>query len=1090
MTTPKSPNKASYSSSDLTFIMNEGDNNLSQRFEALLKSTKSFDCLVGYFYLSGFHKIHHSLVGTEKIRILIGIETDRSTFNLIEKGNSENNIQNLSHAEARACVPGSIVKELESSDDSSDVESGVMKFIEWIKSGKLEVRAWPHDSRKIHAKVYVMTFNDGDRDTGRVITGSSNLTQSGLVQNLEFNVELKNKSDHHFALDKFNELWKDSVDVTSDYVATIENKSPFAHFSPVELYLKLLYEYFRAELNYSGANEIYLPEGYKRLKYQADAVLNLKRIIDEYGGAFLSDVVGLGKTYMSAMLALQINEPCLVIAPPHLLDEKNPGSWVRVFRKFGVRGYKTESLGKLESLIKSTSDLDSYTTVFIDESHRFRTQDTINYDLLSRICKGKRVVLVSATPLNNSPHDILSQLKLFQASRNSTIPNLKNLESFFSNLTTKLKKLDKKRDYDAYVRIVKENSHLIRERILKYLMVRRTRGEIVKYYGEDLKAQGMMFPTVSDPVPLFYKFNENEADVFNQTINLLTKEFKYSRYTALLYYQGAREAGQSELQTHKNLAKFMKILTIKRLESSFPAFKRTIENYISAYEKFIDQFTKGGRVFISKKHISRIFDLLDNDDYDSVQKLIDDDRAEELPAKEFKETFLVDLKDDLKALLKIRELWKTLTRDPKWESFKEILKNEKRLKESKLIIFTESMETANYLYHKIKTELDPKVFVFTGASSEPDRETVIINFDDKVSDSERKDDYRIIIATDVLAEGVNLHRSNVVINYDIPWNPTRMIQRVGRINRVDTKFKEIFTYNFFPTDEGDNEIKLRANAESKIHAFIQMLGADSRLLSDTEEPSSHDIFSKLNSKETITGEDPNEESELAYLTEIRNIREKNPDLFDRIKRLPRKARSSKLSTVVSDISLPSLLTYFRKGKLDKFYIGKSSGIIEEIDFLQTAKLLKPKDYSEPRITIPHNVYYKLIKSNIEAFESSMREDEDQSSVGVGRGNTSDAFILKRLRANDIKNCKTYTDEDDEFIQNVIKIFEEGLVPKLTAKKLAESIKDRSNIEPMKVLGVLKKYIKDDLFLRNPAAARSTGSTVRESILSSYIYKSE
>ncbi|MBE0541666.1 MAG: SWF/SNF helicase family protein [Verrucomicrobia bacterium] len=191
-----------------------------------------------------------------------------------------------------------------------------------------------------------------------------------------------------------------------------------------------------------------------------------------------------------------------------------------------------------------------------------------------------------------------------------------------------------------------------------------------------------------------------------------------------------------------------------------------------------------------------------------------------------------------------------------------MLKKTDLLKTGKLIIFTESKETAVYLAGKIRDEVDSKVLLFTGESLKTVREDVIANFDAKAY--RPKDEYRILVATEVLAEGVNLHRSNVVINYDIPWNPTRLIQRVGRVNRVDTKFDKIHTYNFFPTEEGNDLIKLREAAEAKIHAFIQMLGADARLLTEGEEIVSHDLFARWNSKKTITGEDEDEESELKF----------------------------------------------------------------------------------------------------------------------------------------------------------------------------------------------------------------------------------
>src|SRR5580658_7216614 len=273
-----------------------------------------------------------------------------------------------------------------------------------------------------------MSFVAGHIDKGRVITGSSNFSESGLVANLEFNVELKNRTDYEFALAKFNELWAHAVEVSEIYVQTVELRSPFAKFTPHDLFLKFLYEYFQAELSHSlDTDSAYLPARFKKLKYQDDAVTAARRTLDEYGGVFLSDVVGLGKTYMAAMLAQQLPGRSLVIAPPHLLDKNNRGSWPNVFGDFHVPHTDFESIGKLEDLL--ARDTSKYANVFIDESHRFRTEATQTYEMLAQICRGKRVILVSATPMNNTPRDILSQVKLFQNGKNSTIPNVRNLET-------------------------------------------------------------------------------------------------------------------------------------------------------------------------------------------------------------------------------------------------------------------------------------------------------------------------------------------------------------------------------------------------------------------------------------------------------------------------------------------------------------------------------------------------------------------------------------------------------------------------------------------------------------------------------------
>jgi len=157
-----------------------------------------------------------------------------------------------------------------------------------------------------------------------------------------------------------------------------------------------------------------------------------------------------------------------------------------------------ESLGKLDKLLDR--GLDKYTNIIIDEAHRFRTETTISYEQLAEICRGKRVILVTATPYNNTPKDILSLLKLFQKAKKSTIPNLSDLESFFSVLEKKLKNLDRKKDYPKYIKTVKENAREIREKVLKYLMVRRTRTEIEKYFSKDIKEQGLKFPEVKKPV--------------------------------------------------------------------------------------------------------------------------------------------------------------------------------------------------------------------------------------------------------------------------------------------------------------------------------------------------------------------------------------------------------------------------------------------------------------------------------------------------------------------------------------------------------------------------------------------------------------
>lgn len=1068
--------------SDLTFLTNEAGKTLRDRFGALLRNdTRFFDCLVGYFFISGFYKLYPSLENVEKIRILVGLQTDHKAWELIQRSKEQEELTLKSHAEAKQQVSNDVLQELEKSNDSPEIEIGVQKFVEWLRSGKLEVRA--HPSENLHAKVYIMTFNEGHIDKGRVITGSSNLTQAGLQDNLEFNVELKDRSDYEFAIAKFNELWSVAVDVSEPYKETVLHKSPYAHFTPYELYLKFLYEYFRNELNRPAELEdIYFPQGFKKLKYQEEAVLNAKKVLEEYGGVFLSDVVGLGKTYMSALLASELDGRCLVIAPPHLLDRNKRGSWPNVFGDFQVRQTDFESIGKLDNLLER--DLSKYTNVFIDESHRFRTETNQTYEKLAQICRGKRVILVSATPLNNTPRDILSQVKLFQNGKNSTVPNLRNLEALFARLERNLKGLDRQRDREQYFHTVQNNAKETREKVLKYLMIRRTRTEIQNYYGDDMRKQELKFPEVQDPEPLFYKFSKEENEIFDETVRLLATEFTYARYKPLTYYEGKRE--QYEVLSQENLAKFIKVLMIKRLESSFHAFRLSLGRFLHSYQRFIEEYRKGN-VYISKKHINKIFDLLEEGDEEGVERLLAEDKAERLSAKEFRKAFVEHLEKDFQILNKVLKLWENVRRDPKWESFRDILRGESKLKKSKVIIFTESKETADYLSERIRKEVEPQIIMFSGQASETEHKAVINNFD--ANAYQPKDDYRILVSTEVLSEGVNLHRSNIVINYDIPWNPTRLIQRVGRVNRVDTKFDKIYTYNFFPTEESNDLIKLKEAAEAKIHAFIEMLGADARLLTEGEEIKSHDLFMRLNSRKIITGEDEEEESELEYLTEIREVRDNNPELFERIKRLPKKARSSRIVEENQENvkELPSLLTYFRQGKLDKFYLAQPrTQDAVELDFFTSAKVLKPSDNSEKRQTIPPE-FYALLDKNKSAF-ASVTSAEVDDSIPRHRGAANDAYILKRLKAREIRQYRGFTEDDEQYIQQVIQLLTDGALPRPTTKKVAEALK--KELEPLRVLGILRRDIPSLFFQPTRAQQSAYIFSPREVILSSYLLREQ
>jgi superfamily II DNA/RNA helicase len=729
----------------------------------------------------------------------------------------------------------------------------------------------------------------------------------------------------------------------------------------------------------------------------------------------------------------------------------------------------------LDKIIKKELHKD-FDIVLIDEAHRFRTEETETYAKLAQICRGKKVILVTATPYNNSPKDLLSQIKLFQRIKQSTIPNLLNIEGFFKSLEKKFKGLDRKKDKVEYLAITKENSKLLRERVLKYLMVRRTRKEIQKYYGEDLKKQKMSFPIIADPKPILYEFNEKEDRVFFETIKIISKDFKYSRYTPLLYYKG--ELGSDEVR-QKNMRKFMKMMLIKRLESSFFAFNQSIDRFIASYEKFISEYNAGS-VYVSKKYIQKIFDYLDSGNLNAVDQLIEEGKAEKFSSDEFNDNFIDDLKKDLDILKDIKKLWKDIDRDPKILAFKEKLSNKDPVKKGKSIIFTESKETAEYLLENLQDIFRNKILYFSGESSQAEREIVMENFDANTKNP--KNDYKILITTDVLSEGANLHQANVVINYDIPWNPIRIMQRVGRINRVDSKHNKIYTYTFFPTDQSNEEIKLKELAKLKIQAFITLLGADAKLLTEDEVPEGHSLFSRILSKEMIEGEENEGESELGYLQEIRKIRDNNPDLFEKVKRFPKKARTARK---INDKN-SKLLTYFRKGKLQKFFLVNNSttSISSEVDFVEAAKLLSAKP-SERRSKLD-KTFYKLLDQNLEMLKERTGHEEDEFvSKRGGRDNAARLCVI--LNAKEIKKYKGFTDDDEIYIKKVIDELNSGGVPKRISQRIYKKVKETPEIKanPIKLLSVLKTMLPNDFLQPIQNKIDRSVLTKKEIILSEY-----
>ncbi|MCY4224658.1 MAG: helicase-related protein [Bacteroidetes bacterium] len=1058
-------------SSDLTFITNEGDQTLLDRFKVLIKDTEFFDVLVGYFRTSGFFQIHESLGSVSKIRILVGLNVDPKAYELIGMAHPPK-LNFYSSKQTRDKFKEQTINEMETSGDSLRIEQGIDIFLEWISNGKLEFRAYPHAN--IHSKVYISRFKKEDRDYGRVITGSSNFSASGFLDNLEFNVELKNHSDVTFALEKFEDLWAKSIDITEDYVDTIREKTWMNRsITPYEIFLKVLYEWFGNDIDVDDiADDAYVPDGFDKLNYQVQAVSSALKILDAYNGVFLSDVVGLGKTYVSALLAKELGGKKLVVCPPVLQEY-----WQEIFRDFGVRSATVVSHGKLDHILDKGT---RYDYVFVDEAHRFRNEDTQSYEKLHRICWGNKVILVSATPLNNRIDDVYSQIKLFQVPRKSTIPGIPNLEDYFSKLRKDLSEHPES-THEFHVALANTYQNL-RDTLLRHIMVRRTRNEIEAYFPEDLESQP--FPVLGDPKRVVYEFDSDLEKVFRQTINFL-KRVSYSRYTPLLYLK--EDPSEFEKQSQMNIGGFMKSILVKRLESSFWAFKKTVQRFIRSYETFIHIY-QSGSVYLGKG--VNILDYLDNDNEDELLQLLDKrgtPRVKKYDSKDFRKELIDDLHSDLNLLNRIQSLWGEVKVDPKLDHFIYELEQDDLLSKNKLLVFTESRETGEYLYRHLEKKYGDSVMLYSSeggfhqcnkVSIKSSRDLIRRNFDPKNNTSE--DHIRILITTDVLSEGTNLHRSNIVINYDLPWNPIKVMQRVGRINRLGTQHSDLFVYNFFPTSKTDEHLGLKDNIKSKIQAFHETLGEDSKYLTHDESPSGWRLFGdnlldQLEDKRNYEGMDEGHKSDLKYIRILRDIRDHDPDLFKKIQDLPRKSRSGHHYSKQSS----GLITFFRRGLVKKFLMTNGSEICD-LSFLEAVKYFECHRET-PCLIPPPERFYELLQINQEGYNSLMFRDIHVTQPKKGKSNED--YILKRFQLLVKNPTDNLTDEDYQLLHQAITVLKYGLIPKFTIQTLKKEI-EREN-DPAEIVSIIRNaklnvYLAD---LLNDSEAQQKD----EIVLSQYLH---
>ena len=851
---------------------------------------------------------------------------------------------------------------------------------------------------------------------------------------------------------------------------------------PYLLYIRVLLEYFSGET----IDTIELPSKitnneFMDLEYQKQAIEKSYNIIKKHGGVLIADVVGLGKSIIASALAYNLRLKTIIIAPPHL---KSQWDDYRMSFNFVAEVF---SSGKIEEAYKKY-DNDEEKLIIIDEAHKYRNEMTNDYALLHKLCQGNKVVLLTATPFNNRPQDLFSLIKLFQIPAKSTIRTIDNLWYRFKELIKQYKEIDKLRKDSKVEKInldnkIKKYAEEIRN-LLSPFIIRRSRLDLneIDDFRNDLEKQNIKFPKVHPPKILEYNLGDI-GDLYYDTLETISPDnsssdegFIGARYKPVTYLKDFKkykkkikeEFGDEQLfkQAQINLAKFMRRLLVRRFESSVKAFELTLDSMIKSTENIIYWYDKSGKVPIYKKgKLPTPEDLFEKTGEDlrdlNIDEIIDLKENERLnqfiekglifiDKNEIKKKFREDLQKDLDLLVKIKKVWfednkELVNQDPKFSEFVKVIND--KLSETpgrKIVVFTEFADTADYISEKLKT-LNFKVLLFTGkTSSKTLKEELKENFDASFPKNEQKDRYDVLIATDAISEGINLNRAGIIFNYDIPYNPTRVIQRVGRINRINKLvFDNLYIYNFFPTAKGESEISIKRISTLKIALIHALLGEDTKFLTDEEQLESY--FKKQYEKLLATQEERS--WEVPYYNLLNKIKN-DSELVDKALSVPKRVKIKR----TIEKSRKGVLIFGKKGDDYAFKLGIDKDNIIPLSAKESLELFEADLSEKPEKPDDSfdSIYQKLKQS---LFSSKKEITKDK---GLRETINKLKFLIKKFPKD-----KNYFEELVFIVENLGALPEKYLkqIRDIDANTLEEDIKQLKEDIPSSYIAKIRAKVE-------------------------------
>lgn len=1041
---------------------------LVDHINRVLSSTESARFAVGYFFLSGLESIAEKLAGVKDLRLLIGNTTNQETVEQLAEGHRRlelvaDSLESQSYpkrTEAKRIAEETsenLRSSLELMDQTDEDEALVGTLARMIEEKRLKVRLYTKG--RLHAKAYIFDyaplFDQAGRpverhENGIAIVGSSNLTLAGVTHNTELNVIVQGNSNHAELGRWFDDLWEDSRDFDDALMNEMQQAWPLAAVKPYDIYMKTLYALVNDRLEGGDDKDILWDDEITRdlADFQKVAVRQCVQIIRKFGGGFISDVVGLGKSYIGAAIVKHFERTeharPLIVCPPALVEmwERYNEVYQLNARVLSMGFLREDDDGGARFLLDDVKYRDR-DFVLVDESHNFRHSSAQRYKVMqSFLATGRLCCFLTATPRNKSAWDVYNQIKLFHQDDRTDLPiDPPNLKEYF--------------------RLIEKGDRKLPD-LLANLLVQRTRNHILRWYGYDSETHRAVDPTnFEDYVDgrrrayvlvggqhnffptrkletIEYSIEESYRGLYQELRGYLGKarkrlmrnppddELTYARYGLWHYVKKEKQKQEPYTNLHRagaNLRGLMRILLFKRLESSVHAFRESIRRLVRIHKSFLLALDND---IVPAGQDAR--DVLYESDYEEESELLDALRnvSRRYSAEDFDiEVLRAHIEQDIELLGKMQTLVQPITpdQDAKLQTLMDRL-SKKPLNFGKRLIFTQFADTASYLHANLNPGgQNPEIDVIY--SGDKNKARLVGRFAPKANPEYRMPEgeceLSTVIATDVLSEGLNLQDCDKVINYDLHWNPVRLIQRFGRIDRIGSEHDTVYGFNFLPETGIERNLNLKQKLRNRIEEIHETIGEDSAILDPSESINSDAMYAMYEKKGGQLSLFEDEEDEFIDLNEaeeiLRQLRKEDPEEYERIADLRDGIRTAKPTTGSS-----GTYVFCQAGGYQQLFLVDEKGKIVSRDIPRILGQIK----CGPHISglgLPEGYNSSVMRVKIAfAEEVKHRQAEREHALSLTRGQR---YALREMRL-------LFGSTEDEDLKAQINVLEKAFRQSVTA----------------------------------------------------------